>query len=191
MNIIREVEIFFTQVIMFFPGRLGTLFRRWLVRSQVEQSGPQLSIGIGFEMTGGQNIKMGNRINIMQFNKFYAHDGSIDIGSDVAINSNTQIGAADGGKIVIKDNVIIGPNVVLRASDHNFESIDLPIRDQGHTGGDIFIENDVWICANVVITKDVRVGAHSVIGAGSVVTSDVEPYSIVAGVPAKLIRKRN
>ncbi len=190
MNIFRELELFFIQIIMFFPGRLGSLFRRWLVKSQVQYSGSQISIGIGFEMTGGQNIRLGNRINIMRFNHFYAHDGSIELGSDVAINSNTQIGAADDGKIVIEDNVIIGPNVVLRASDHNFKSTDLPIRDQGHTGGEIFIEKDVWICANVVVTKDVRIGAHSVIGAGSVVTSDVEPYSIVAGVPAKLLRKR-
>jgi galactoside O-acetyltransferase len=115
----------------------------------------------------------------MRFNCFYAHDGSIELGSDVSINSNTQIGAADGGKIIIGDHVIIGPNVVLRASDHAHNRVDVPINVQGHTGGEIIIENDVWICA------------HSIIAAGSVVTSNVEPYSVFAGVPAKLLRKRN
>ena len=80
--------------------------------------------------------------------------------------------------------------MVLRASDHIYDRVDVPIYKQGHTGGYIIIENDVWIGANVVITKDVKVGAHSIIGAGSVVTSDVEPYSVFAGVPAKLIKKR-
>jgi galactoside O-acetyltransferase len=67
-----------------------------------------------------------------------------------------QIGVSNGGKIITGDHVILGPNVVLRASDYVYDRIDVPIRDQGHTGGEIIIENDVWICANVVVTKDVR-----------------------------------
>ncbi|MDC0947209.1 acyltransferase [Nitrospinaceae bacterium] len=146
---------------------------------------------MGLEITGGKNIRLGDRIIILRFSYFYASDGIIELGSDVAINSNVQIGASDGGKIIIGDRVLIGPNVVLRASDHIYGRIDVPIRDQGHTGGEIIIENDVWICANVVVTKNVRIGAHSIIAAGSVVTSNVEPYSVFAGVPAKLLRKRN
>jgi galactoside O-acetyltransferase len=185
------VDLIFGQIIMFFPGRLGSLFRRWWLKSQVLCCGAKISVGMGLAMTGGKNIRLGNKVNIMRFNHLYAHGGSIELGSHVSINSNTQIGAADGGKIIIRDYVSIGPNVVLRASDHVHDRADIPIRDQGHTGGEIIVEEDVWIGANVVITKDVRVGAHSVIGAGSVVTSDVEPYSIVAGVPAKLLRKRS
>jgi galactoside O-acetyltransferase len=187
----RELKVIFSQVIMFFPGKLGELFRRWWLKSQVQRSGSAISVGMGLEITGGKNIRLGDRVNIMRFNYFYANDGSIELGSDVAINSNTQIGAADGGRVIIGNHVILGPNVVLRASDHVHDRIDVPIRDQGHTGGEIIIENDVWICANVVVTKDVRIGAHSIIAAGSVVTSNVEPYSIFAGVPAKLLRKRN
>jgi galactoside O-acetyltransferase len=187
----QELKVIFSQVIMFFPGVLGNLFRQWWLKSQVQSSGSSISVGMGLEITGGKNIRLGDRVNIMRFNYFYAHDGSIELGSDVSINTNTQIGAADGAKIVIGDHVIIGPNVVLRASDHVHDRIDVPIRDQGHTGGEIIIENDVWICANVVITKNVKIGAHSIIAAGSVVTSNVEPYSVFAGVPAKLLRKRN
>ena len=75
--------------------------------------------------------------------------------------------------------MIIGPNVLLRASDHIHERTDIPIKDQGHSGGVLIVGDDVWI------------GAHSIIAAGSVLTSNVEPYSVFAGVPAKLIRKRN
>ncbi|MBT4259688.1 MAG: acyltransferase [Nitrospina sp.] len=188
---VRELKVIFSQVIMFFPGKLGNLFRQWWLKSQVQSSGSAISVGMGLEITGGKNIRLGDRVNIMRFNYFYAIDGRIELGSDVSINSNVQIGAADGGKIIIGDHVIIGPNVVLRASNHAYERVDIPIKDQGHTGGEIIIENDVWICANVVVTKDVRIGAHSIIAAGSVVTSDVEPYSVFAGVPAKLLRKRN
>ncbi|MDC0947211.1 hypothetical protein OAS18_06840, partial [Nitrospinaceae bacterium] len=89
-----------------------------------------------------------------------------------------QIGVSNGEKIIIGDHAILGPNVVFRTSDHVHDRIDVPIRDQGRTGGEIIIENDIWICANVMVTKDVRIGAHFIIAAGSVVTSNVESYSV-------------
>jgi len=187
----QEVDLIFGQIIMFFPGRLGSLFRRWWLKSQVLCCGAKISVGMGLEMTGGENIRLGDKVNIMRCNHLNAHGGSIELGSHVSINSNTQIGAADGGKIIIGDQVIIGPNVGLRASDHVHDRVDVPRREQGHTGGEIIVEEDVWIGANVVVTRDVRIGAHSIIAAGAVVTSDVESYSVVAGVPAKLLRKRS
>ena len=58
-------------------------------------------------------------------------------------------------------------------------------------GEGIEFGDDVWICANSVITRNVTIGEHSIIGAGPVVTRDVAPYSVVGGVPAKLIKTRN
>jgi chloramphenicol O-acetyltransferase type B len=58
------------------------------------------------------------------------------------------------------------------------------------TRGDIIVENDVWIGMNVMIMSGVKIGSGSVIGAGAVVSQDVQPYSIVAGNPARVIRKR-
>jgi galactoside O-acetyltransferase len=191
-KLFQELKVIFSQVIIFFPGKLGNLFRQWWLKSQVHSLGSAISVEMGLEITGGKNIRLGDRVMIWRFSYLYANDdGIIELGSDVGINTNVYIGASNGGKIIIGDRVLIGPNVVLRASDKIDERIDVPIRDQGHTGGEIIIENDVWICANVVITKDVRIGAHSIIAAGSVVTSNVEPYSVYAGVPAKLLRKRN
>ncbi len=92
--------------------------------------------------------------------------------------------------IKIGDNVLIGPNVVIRAADHNFDNIDIPINMQGHRSGRIIIEDNVWIGANVTIIRDVTIGTGSVIGAGAVVTKDVPPYSIAAGVPARVIKSR-
>lgn len=94
------------------------------------------------------------------------------------------------GKIVIGNDCSIAPNCVLRASNHTFTSIEIPIREQGHTYGEIVVEDDVWIASNCVVTANTRIGKGSIIGAGSVVTKNVEPYSIMGGVPAKLIKKR-
>ncbi len=65
-----------------------------------------------------------------------------------------------------------------------------PPRDQSHERGIIFVEDDVWIAANVVITRNVRLGKGCVVAAGSVVTKDVAPFQIVGGVPAVLIGTR-
>ena len=87
--------------------------------------------------------------------------------------------------------MLIASFVSMYAANHNFEDPNIPIRDQGMTTkGGIKIEDDVWIGTHVVILDGITIGKGSVISAGSIVTQDVEPYSIVAGVPAKIIRYR-
>ena len=120
----------------------------------------------------------------------YAHDnGKINIGKRVSINSNVILGAANDGEINIGNDVLIGPNVVIRASNHRYELKSIPINKQGHTGGKIIIEDDVWIGANVVILPNVSVGKGAVIGAGAVVNRDIPPSALAGGVPAKVIRE--
>lgn len=77
---------------------------------------------------------------------------------------------------------MIGPNVSIPGANHNFDSIDVPMNMQGNTIKGTIIEDDVWIGANSVILDGIAIGKGSVIGAGSVVAKDVEPYSIVGGV---------
>lgn len=189
-SVVSESTSVFNHLIAYWPGHTGYLLRSWAFKRKAKQSGSNILIGIGVEITGAENIKVGNNISIMRFSSLYAHDGTLELGDHISINSNTHIGAADKGKIVIGNHVIIAQNVVLRASDHGYSSLDVPIIQQGHVGGEIVIEDDVWICANVVVTSNVRVGRHSIIAAGAVVTKDIDPYSIVGGVPAKLIKKR-
>lgn len=187
-----EIPKWFDLIISYTPGIIGRLLRQTLFKIRVEKSGNNLNIGIGVEVTGGQNIQTGNNISIMKHSCLYAHNRAmIKMGSNISINSNSCIGAADGGQIFIGNNVIIAQNVVLRASDHEFAGIQIPIKEQGHTGGKIIIGDDCWIGANSVVTRNVTIGNHSIVGAGSVVTKDVEPFSMVAGVAAKLLRKRN
>jgi galactoside O-acetyltransferase len=121
----------------------------------------------------------------------YANEGgSIEIGDDCTVNTNVQIGAASG-RVVLGNYVMIGPNVVLRAANHGMCRGDTPMRHQPSTPGEIVVEDDVWIGSNAVITADLKIGRGTVVGAGSVVTSSTEPYSIVGGVPARKIGERS
>ena len=91
-----------------------------------------------------------------------------------------MINADLGGEIYIGNNVIIGPNSVLRASDHN---IIKNVNFKGsHSARKINIEDNVWIASNVVVTE-CKCGKNSIVGAGSVVTKDLGPNGIYAGKP--------
>lgn len=86
---------------------------------------------------------------------------------------------------------MISPRVSIYAENHVVERADISLKDQGIIREFVKIEDDCWIAANSVILAGVTIGRGTVIAAGSVVTKDVPPYSIVAGVPAKVIKKRN
>lgn len=114
---------------------------------------------------------------------------SIEIGNNVVIRPNCMLMATEDGRIVIGNDVLIGSNVHFYVADHRFEDREMTIVSQGHKPSrDIVIEDDVWIGGNVTILRGVRVGRHSVIAAGSVVTRSVESNSIYAGVPARKLK---
>lgn len=110
---------------------------------------------------------------------------------DVIIGDNTMITSRGMilGPIKIGDNVVSGIGTQLVALTHDYENIEIPIKKQGVKGSQINISNDVWIGGNCVILQGVTIGLHSLVAAGSVVTKDVEPYTIVAGNPAREIKK--
>ena len=110
----------------------------------------------------------------------------VKIGHHSHVNQNTFIQGAQIGNYVM-----IGPDVSLLSNSHNFDRIDVPMERQGMTDNNpVVIEDDVWIGRNVVILPGITIHKGSIVGAGAVVTKDVEPYSIVGGVPAKFIKKR-
>ena len=113
---------------------------------------------------------------------------SLKIGDNVGINHYCFIGVR--GDITIGDNVIFGPRVNIFSENHNFDKLDVPIKNQGVTKLKTVIGNDVWIGANVSIMAGVNIGDGCVIAAGAVVTKDIPAHSIVGGVPAKVIKNR-
>jgi len=116
--------------------------------------------------------------------------GIINAGHNLSVNHNTFIVGNGSFPLTIEDDVLIGPNVVLRSSDHIFKQRDVLIREQGHTLTTITIRRDVWIAANAVVTGDVTIEAGAVVAAGAVVTTDIPPYAIAGGVPARTIGAR-
>jgi galactoside O-acetyltransferase len=161
-----------------------------VVKLGAHEVGVGLRLDTGIRITGWGNISMGDNVSVMRLCALHAHNGKLRIGSNVSINVNSCIVPADGGRVDIADDVLIAQNVVIRASDHRHDAIDRPINRQGHIGGEIHIEEGAWIGANSVVTRDVRIGAHAIVAAGAVVTRNVAPFTIVGGVPAKLIRHR-
>ena len=88
------------------------------------------------------------------------------------------------------NNCLIGPNVVLAGENHVFDNKFTIIQSQGICSIGIVIKDNVWIGANATILDGVTIGKGSVIAAGAVVNKNVAPYSVVGGVPAKLLKKR-
>lgn len=110
---------------------------------------------------------------------------------DVIIGDECIIGLYDTiiGPVTIGNNVGLAQGILVSALNHNYKNPDVRIFSQGVTTSPIVIEDDVWIGGNAVITAGVHIGRHSVVAAGAVVTKDVPEYSVVAGVPARVIKK--
>ncbi|MGD7007040.1 acyltransferase [Metabacillus sp. 84] len=94
------------------------------------------------------------------------------------------------GKVIIENNVIIGPNITIMTSNHDYNGDFLPY-DSSNILGDVIIEENVWIGANVNVVPGITIGEGAVIAMGSVVTRDVPKYSIIGGNPAKPIKTRD
>lgn len=115
--------------------------------------------------------------------------GKFKMGMKSSLAQNCSVSGENAG-VFIGDNVMIAPNVVIIAFNHGYENTDLPMVEQKNSEAAIIIEDDVWISSNCTIGKGVKIGKGSIIAANSFVNKDVPPYSIVGGVPAKVIRSR-
>ena len=109
---------------------------------------------------------------------------------DVIIGDHTRIGLHNTiiGPVDIGNHVNLAQGITVTALNHNFSDTNKRIDEQGVSTNPVTIEDDVWIGANAVILPGVTIGEHSVVAAGAVVTKDVPPHSLVAGVPAKVIK---
>ena len=139
------------------------------------------------------------RLDVLPFNAFTVGAGSTiedycvinnGVGA-ISIGESSRVGISSViiGPVQIGTQVILAQNVVMSGLNHSYEDVTMPIRQQAVTTRPIVIEDECWIGANAVITAGVRVGQHSVVAGGSVVTKNVPPYSVVAGNPARVIKQ--
>ncbi|MFZ0549039.1 MAG: acyltransferase [Candidatus Promineifilaceae bacterium] len=130
----------------------------------------------------GDNLRVATNVKL-------ANPNNISIGDNCYLGDGVQLYAWNE-KITIGDHVLIAAGAKMITRKHGFADVEMPISEQGYTNAPVVIEDNVWIGFQAIILSGVTVGEGSIIGAGAVVTKDVEPYSVVGGVPAKLIRKR-
>lgn len=137
-------------------------------RDKIKKIGSHHDIAFSAKFTYGENITLGDRSRISEYSYLMAgKNGRIKIGSDVTM----------------------GPGVLIVASNQGIK-LGTPINQQEIDYGEIIIGNDVWIGGHAIILNNVKIGDGAVVAAGAVVTKDVLPNSIVAGVPAKVISER-
>lgn len=127
---------------------------------------------------------MGKNVNIEKGAKF-ADDIYIGDNSGIGINSFVGSGTKIG------NHVMMGPDCLIYTQQHEHSSIEVTMDSQGMTSVcPVTIGDDVWFGARVIIMPGVTIGNGVIVGAGAVVTKDVPDYSIVAGVPAKIVKSR-
>lgn len=138
----------------------------------------------------GGEVALGDRVHLHQNCILQTgNNGSIRIGSDTHVQPKCQFSAYHGC-IDIGERVEIAPNCAFYPYNHSM-ALEKPIRDQpSFTNGGIYIGDDAWLGFGVIVLDNVKIGKGAVVAAGAVVTIDVPDYAIAAGVPAKIIGKR-
>ena len=162
---------------------------RWFVNPFVHKRGRRTRIASRalMDVMPFNEFSIGSESTIENFAAVNNGMGPVHIGDHTFIGlSNVII-----GPVRIGNEVIFAQNVVVSGLNHGYEDIALPIWRQPCETAEIVIEDECWLGANAVITAGVRIGKHSIVAAGSVVTRDVPPYSIVGGNPAKLLKQYN
>jgi len=158
--------------------------------------GKGITLGKGVIIDGlsSQGITIGDGVSIGPYSIIEATGVISNIGVGCTIGDNSGMGAYSfigaAGGVWIGENVIMGQRMSFHSENHVFDDINVPIRLQGVTRQGIIVEDDCWIGANVTFLDGAYVGTGCVIAAGSVVRDHIQPYSIAAGVPARVIRSR-
>lgn len=147
----------------------------------------------------GSFVARRTRMDVFPFYKFELGDNSniedfccVNNGvGDVIIGNESHIGIGNmlTGPLTIGNNVIFAQNISMSGLNHGYEDVNIPIHKQKVTFAVITVEDECWIGSNAVLTAGITVGKHSIVGAGSVVTKNVPPFSVVVGNPARVIKK--
>lgn len=137
----------------------------------------------GTKIVMGDHVHLGKNVYLGVFSC-----GQLKIGSHTYIGRYSTILAYES--VEIGSNCLIAPQAHITDVNHSFDDVNKPIRLQPYTSKKVVIEDDVWLGGGVSVLPGVRIGHGSVIGARAVVTKDIPPNSIAAGIPAKVIRNR-
>lgn len=184
----------------YWQKRLGQLGTFSTIESGVRLDYPA-KIRIGKHCSIGRNslvrantesacaLCIGDRTSIKENVLINTNKGTVEIGQECWVGPYTLI--YGNGDVTIGDHVMIASHCAINTVSHHTTRFDIPMSQQGIYTAPVVIEDDVWIGIGAVILQGIRVGKGSVIGAGAVVTRDIEPGTVVAGVPARKIKQRS
>ncbi len=203
-------------LIRFLTPKIFQLIRGLFIKPFLKKStgliflGSRTKIRFKSKISIGKTLQIGDNVEINALSRNGVHIGhnvsilkntiiectgvlrnlgeGISIGNNVGIAQNCFIQVR--GQVIIGDNVIFGPNVSIFSENHVFIDTELPVSVQGETRKGVTIEDGVWIGTRAIILDGVKVGKNSIVAAGAIVNKDVAPYSIVGGVPAKILKNR-
>jgi len=137
---------------------------------------------------GYGRLVLGRWVHVGKGSAIRAHEGTLRIGHKVVIGQNSTINSYLD--LEIGEAGLIADWVYISDFDHKAVDLRVPIKDQGIVKTPVRIDRDCWIGTKATITRGVRIGEGSIVGANAVVTRDVTAYSVVGGVPARLLRSR-
>lgn len=144
--------------------------------------------GTFIDASGGGGVAIGDGVTINRGAIVQGARGGVRLADGVELNNFSIVNGA--GSVTIGANTIVGPHTVIVSYQHEYASRDLPIKRQPYRYAPIVIGADCWIGANATIVAGVTIGDGAIVGAGSVVTHDVTAFTVVAGVPARVIKER-
>ena len=166
----------------------GRVWHTGRAAAQMRGLAPSVQFDGRVTVIGTRNVRIGENSRIGDLAEFTTHDGGvIRIGREIRLNRGVTLSAYR--EISIDDFTMIGEFVSIRDANHGIAR-GRQVRYQSHEAKPIRIGSDVWIGRGACILPGVTIGDGAVIGANSIVTKDVPPNTIAAGIPAKIIRER-
>jgi len=133
-------------------------------------------------------IKKCGKNVVVKNNCYFGNGSNLSVGNFSQLGQNLKV----SGPVSIGANVMMGPDVVIMAVTHDVSDLNKPMIDPSNLSIEepVFIGDNVWIGTRVIILPGVSIGSNSIIGSGAVVTKSFENSSVIGGVPAKIIKKR-
>ena len=150
--------------------------------------GTKISSKAQLKTVNGGKISIGKFCSIHDYAQILTYGGTITMGDNCSVNPFCVL--YGHGNLKIGNGVRIAASCIIIPSNHIIDDVHVPIYLQGNSSLGIIIEDNVWIGAGAKILDGVQISRGSVVGAGSVVTRNVDPFTVVAGNPARPLRKR-